>query len=357
MSDVKPYYTIAVTGLNAVDNPGPGVPVVRSLKEATSFSCRIVGLCYELMEPGAYMHDLVDVCYQVPYPSAGTEALLSRLDYINEKEHIDVIIPNFDAELFSYIKLEQDLRERHIAMFLPTLEQFEERQKFNLHDFGKRVGLEVPRSINCDTMDDFLAKSDRSEWNYPLVVKGRFYEAYVVHDDGQFVANFGKIAAKWGTPVIVQQFVEGSEFNVIGFGSADSKLLAAVPMRKQFITDKGKAWAGITVSDSRLVDMARRFVEASGWRGGFELELMRGRDGNAYVLEINPRIPAWVYLATAAGQNIPELLVNAALGKEVKAFDKYDEGKMFVRCSWDMIVDQEEFGAFSVSGEKDNRKK
>ena len=101
----EPFYTIAVTGLNAVDNPGPGVPVVRSLREAQSFGFRIVGLCYEMLEPGAYMKDLVDVCYQVPYPSAGTDVLLVRLKEIQEKERVDVIIPNFDAELFTYIKL------------------------------------------------------------------------------------------------------------------------------------------------------------------------------------------------------------------------------------------------------------
>ncbi len=36
--------------------------------------------------------------------------------------------------------------------------------------------------------------------------------------------------------------------------------------------------------------------------------------------EINPRIPAWVYLAVGAGQNIPEALVNLALGKKVEPY-------------------------------------
>ena len=31
---MKNEITIAITGLNATDNPGPGVPVIRSLKES-----------------------------------------------------------------------------------------------------------------------------------------------------------------------------------------------------------------------------------------------------------------------------------------------------------------------------------
>ena len=49
--------TIAVTGLNNIDSPGPGIPVIRGLKEAASFEARIVGLAYENLEPGIYMPD------------------------------------------------------------------------------------------------------------------------------------------------------------------------------------------------------------------------------------------------------------------------------------------------------------
>ena len=64
---MKNKITIAVTGLNAIDSPGPGIAVIRGLKEAASFDTRIIGLAYESLEPGIYMHDLVDKTYQIPY--------------------------------------------------------------------------------------------------------------------------------------------------------------------------------------------------------------------------------------------------------------------------------------------------
>ena len=123
--------TVAVTGLNNIDSPGPGIPVIRGIRESKDFDVRIVGLAYEHLEPGIYMSDLVDKTYMIPYPSEGKEALYKRLQQIHAKEKLDVIIPNFDAELFSFIKLEPELNRIGIKTFLPTLEQFEERHKSN----------------------------------------------------------------------------------------------------------------------------------------------------------------------------------------------------------------------------------
>jgi len=69
------------------------------------------------------------------------------------------------------------------------------------------------------------------------------------------------------------------------------------------------------------------------------------------LLEINPRIPAWVYLAVGAGQNIPEALVKLAMGKRIEPFTSYDVGKMFIRYAWDMIVDVKEYQDITTFGE------
>ena len=66
---------------------------------------------------------------------------------------------------------------------------------------------------------------------------------------------------------------------------------------------------------------------------------------------MNPRFPAWVYLANGCGQNHAEALVKMALGEEVEPFTRYSSGKMFIRYSYDMIVDISEFEKISTTGE------
>jgi carbamoyl-phosphate synthase large subunit len=184
-----------------------------------------------------------------------------------------------------------------------------------------------------------------------VLVKGKYYDAAVAYNMEQVKTHFNKISAKWGYPIIIQEFVHGTEFNVTGLGDGLGNTIAAVPMRKQYITDKGKAWGGISISDKRMLELTDKFLSQTKWRGGFELELMKNKENEFYLLEINPRMPAWIYLAVGVGQNIPEALVKLALGEKVEPFTSYKVGKMFVRYAWDMIVDMEEFQTISTRGE------
>lgn len=341
--------TVAVTGLNNTDNPGPGIPVIRALLESTEFNVRIIGLAYENLEPGIYMQNLVDKTYQIPYPTAGSDVLLKRIEYINSIEKIDVLIPNFDAELYSFIRANGKLKEMGISAFLPTFEQFEERQKFNLDKFGRKYGIKIPASRSYFSFAE-LANLEKN-FKYPVLVKGKFYDAYSANSPEEVKSYFNKIASKWGMPVIIQQHIAGTEVNVVALGDGTGKTIGAVPMRKLYITDKGKAWAGITLDDERMIKLTKDLIKKTKWRGGMELELIRTDKNDFYLIEINPRLPAWVYLAAGAGQNLPEALVKLALGIETKPYRKYDIGKLFIRYSFDLICSIGDFEKLSLNGE------
>jgi carbamoyl-phosphate synthase large subunit len=341
--------TIAVSGLNNTDNPGPGIPFIRAIRESGRFELKIIGLAYENLEPGIYMKDMTSRVYKMPYPSEGKKAFLERVKYINSKENIDILIPNLDAELHTVMISEKELDDMGIKTFLPTLKQFGERHKSELEKFGKKYGIKVPRSFPVSSMTDI--NRIPKDFDYPLMVKGKFYDAHIAYNKEQVLNHFNKISAQWGVPVIIQEFVKGTEVNVIALGDGLGNTIGAVPMRKQYITDKGKAWGGITIDDKNMIELTRNLISAVKWRGGMELELIKTINNEYYLIEINPRLPAWLYLAVGAGQNLPEAMVFMALGKNVEPYTTYDVGKMFVRYSYDMIVDLEDFQKISMNGE------
>lgn len=346
---MKNELTIAVTALNAIDSPGPGVAVIRAIRECTDFQVRIIGLSYEALEPGIYMHDLVDKTYQIPYPSGGTDSLLERLKYIHEEEKLDLIIPNFDAELFNFIRLRKVLLSMGIHTFLPDMAQFESRDKLKLHEFGKKYDFYVPEDIILHEYREL--KSVEDDLEFPLVVKGKFYDAIVTRSMEETEKAFHKIMSKWGLPIILQEFIKGTEINIAALGDGNGNAISVIPMRKLYITDKGKAWAGITIEDDNLIQLAEKFIRNTKWKGGCELEVMLTNDGKPYIMEVNPRFPAWIYLTAAAGQNQPAALVKMAMGEKVEKMTEYETGKIFVRYAWDLITDFKEFQLISGNGE------
>ena len=348
MTDNTQPIVIAVTGLNAIDSPGPGVAVIRAIRDGLNRPVRIIGLAYENLEPGIYMDGICDKTYQISYPAAGSEVLYNAIKYIHDIEKIDVLIPNFDAELYNFITIAARLKALGIHSFLPSFDMFDARDKLNLYAFGQKHNLLVPKDKVIYNSNELAQVGD--DFGYPLVVKGKYYDAIVAHTLEQAQKAFYKISAKWGLPIIVQQFINGTEVNIAALGDGEGNATSIIPMRKMYITDKGKAWAGITLEDDALIELAQKFVEATQWRGGFEIEIMKTAKDELYIMEINPRFPAWIYLSAGAGQNQPAALVKMALGEKVLPFTTYDVGKLFIRYSWDLIVDVSKFQQFTAFG-------
>ena len=343
--------TIAVTGMNArPDNPGPGLAVARCIREAGDFNGRILGLGYDVMDPGLYQSGICDAGYLLPYPSAGEEALLERLHMIQAREKIDVLIPCLDAELPSMVRLEPLLAEMGIRMFLPTAEQLRMRNKDRLRELAAHAGIHAPETRSI-TQAGFFYTCQEEGWEFPLVVKGLFYDARVAHNADEAATAFRDISSQWGLPVLVQRFLHGEEVNLTALGDGNGKMLGAVMMKKLALTDKGKAWAGISVADERLYDASKALVEAIHWRGPLEVEIMRDEHGDYQLIEINPRFPAWIYLSMGVKQNLPYALVRLALGQEPPAFsDRPPPGTVFIRHAQENIISLEQYESMVVSG-------
>jgi carbamoyl-phosphate synthase large subunit len=341
--------TIAVTGLNATDNPGPGVPVLRSLRESAREGERHVGLTYDALDPGVYTRELADQVFLLTYPSAGAQAFLERLTEIQARVPLDVIIPTLDAELPLFIALESELRAMGIALFVPSLRQFELRGKAQLAALGRAAGIDVPQTAVVTSVEEIARADERV--SYPLFVKGPYYGATLATCRQEAIVAFYRALALWGGPVILQASVQGEEVNLVGVGDGQGKLLGPVVMKKLALTDKGKGWAGVTIRDEALIAVASRMVAATKWRGPLEVEALRTGPGKYQVIEINPRFPAWVHLATGAGVDLPRVVVDLALGAAVPVLRPYEVGKLFVRISIDQVVDLHEFERIVTTGE------
>ena len=340
---------IAVSGLNAADNPGPGVPVIRSIRESEEFRGTITGLAYDPLDPGIYMRGVCDNVFLMPYPSEGAENILERIRYIHAQTPIDVIISTLDSELDAYLKINQDLSEMGIHTFFPSESALKLRSKFRLHELSE-IAISVPKGRSISDIAAIYRLEE--DFNFPVVVKGQFYEAYIAHSVMEADQYFAKISSRWGLPVIIQEFISGVEYDIVALGDGKGGLVGAVPMKKMQLTDKGKAWGGITVDDPDMDAFVRHTIRMLKWRGPCELEVIKEKNtGQYYLIEINPRFPAWCYLSVGAGQNLPWAAVKLALGETIHAFPPHKVGIFFLRNSVDCVYPLSEYQSVTTKGE------
>lgn len=342
--------TVAVTGMNAVpDNPGAGLAVARCLREAYGRRLRILGLGYDALDPGLHRREYCDSAHLISYPGSGAETLLARLKEIHAAEPIDVLLPCLDAELPLMVDLAPKLAEMGIRSYLPGAEQLARRAKNRLADLAREAAVGYPET-QAITQADFFRDCGRKGWAFPLVVKGVFYDARIAANIEEAEAAFRAIAAEWGLPVLVQRHVAGEECNLAGIGDGTGALLGEVMMKKRAITGRGKAWAGISIHDEVLADAASRLVAALKWKGPIEIEVMRDKQGEYQLIEINPRFPAWIYLSQGVGRNLPALLLSLALNETPGALAPPQPGMMFIRYAEETIVPLSAFESLMVEG-------
>jgi len=319
---------IAISGLNNTDNPAPGIGVAKGLK-----GYDLIGLSYDVNEPGIYQ-GIFEHVFLMPFPSMGWDDVKERLIEIKEKTGLDILIPTLDAELPLLIKYQDELNEMGIKTLLPSLEQFKLREKANLAEFCEKLGVKYPKTIKILSLEDLYEAL--KEIGYPCMIKGNYYKAYKAYNLDEAIEYFYKISNEWGFPLLVQEIVSGVEVNYVGI--SNGKLLGGVGIKKLTTTELGKVWEAISLKNEQLLALTHKFVELSQWRGAFEVEAIATAK-DIYLIEINPRFPAWVNFSTQLGINLPKMMVELIEGKEVKPVHDYPENKLYVRYVEEAVVD------------------
>jgi carbamoyl-phosphate synthase large subunit len=303
---------IAVSGLHRGENPQPGSGIIRSLRRAWP-EVRIVGLVYDVMESGIYVEDGPDEVQLMPYPAAGAIAFFQRLDSVHRKTPIDILIPSLDAEIELLVHLGKELAARSIRVCLPEVQSLRRRAKQFLPLLAETCGVAVPKTRVAH--DAVSAYQGAVELGLPLLIKGPYYDAQTVYSLPHAQATAAHLLAEWGSPVILQRRITGTEFNVLGIGDGRGGIVAQCSIRKTVLSDKGKGLGGIVVRDERLDRLCADLIGELRWNGPFEIELIHETSTDRYVLiEINPRFPAWIDFPAMLGANFAAALVERILG-------------------------------------------
>ncbi len=326
--------SVAVTGLAAADNPAPGVAIARCLREARGKRVTIVGLTFDHRTTGAYAAGLFDEVFLVPAPAMGELTFVEALREITRKARIDVLLPALDPDVALCAATRARLNHMGIRMLVPAPASIRRRAKPSLPALAREFDLGGPVTLTLMSAAG-LTRALR-ELTLPFFLKGPFADARLVGTEEEARDAFERLAAQWGLPLLAQERVLGDEVNLVTLFDSRCERIGAVLMRKLGVTARGKGWAGVTVNLPDVVERATALLRSIDWVGPAELELVRHpATGRVALIEIKPRFPAWTYLAAAAGQNLPDVAVNLALGGPARRFEAARPGILFCRSTRD----------------------
>ena len=302
---------IYVSGLYCGGNPQPGVGIVRSVRQAFP-NATLVGVEYSNRVSGIHWGEIDELWVQRPWeeldlPSYGAVV----------REALDaggLWISGSDLEAMWLADIFPD---GHPNLLAPPMGALKRITKPAV-EAASGLPVKIPDFISTERSDWDLHAFCRAH-NWRVWLKGPYYDASRTPTWDSFEAVRSALSKAWSTErLYLQKHVGGCEESVM-LSAWRGELLGAVSMRKRDITPEGKTWAGdVTEVPADFMEPLRAMVRELNWSGGGELEMVRDSAGQLWLLEMNPRFPAWVHGATIAGHNLPGLLVEAASGRRAR---------------------------------------
>ncbi len=191
-------------------------------------------------------------------------------------------------------------------------------------------GLPCPRTVLAENLDDL----NLADWKYPLVVKPRTgYGANgfsVVQNEEELKQVLLATQRKFG-PALIQEYIPqtGQQYQVEMFMDQNGQCKSFVLMDKLrwYPLDGGPSTINMTVKDEKIKQDCIRLLQRMHWRGYASYDLIRDpRDGEAKILEINPRINGTIKICFYAGVNMALQHLQDAFDEPVTDYPDYKEG-------------------------------
>jgi diaminopimelate decarboxylase len=298
---------IYISGLYSGTNPQPGIGIARSLREAYP-EANLVGVEYSNRSSGIHWPDFDKIWLQRPWEELNLNAYAEDIKGILDAGAL--WISSVDLEIMWLASI---FPEGHPNLLTPSASALRQISKpaVTAH---QGLPVSIPPFTSTEETDWELHSFCRQHgWNVWL--KGPYYEAVRANSWDMFERMRTLLSRAWSTEkLFLQSHVTGYEESVC-FAAYQGELAGCVYMRKRELTQEGKTWAGdVTEVKEEFAAPLREIVRELNWTGGAELEMVRDTGDQLWLLECNPRFPAWIHGATLTGHNLPALMVEKATG-------------------------------------------
>ena len=327
--------TVLLTAAGGAAIPG----LIKHLKSKYGF--RVLAADMDRHAIGLYYADKGFVI-----PPANSPDFLPAIRFICKQEDVNVFIPLVDEELLISLDLEQE----GMPVLIP-------RKKFVEICLDKFILMSELRSAKIIIPDTYLGCDDLKGVDFPAVVKPRTGRGSrgvgIVHSKIE-LADFIRASSFMPEQLIVQNYIDGTEFTVSVTVWRDGRVQAVVP--KEIICKKGITRLAVTRHNSRIDNLCHAIQEKLQADGPFNVQLcLDQKTGTPLPFEINPRFSTTISLTMAAGVDELGGLIQQATGKaDSQINNDWREGVVLLRRTLDEFVDETDFNNHAINSFVDN---
>ncbi|MBI5331673.1 MAG: ATP-grasp domain-containing protein [Betaproteobacteria bacterium] len=340
---------VGVTGVSTLDAVMAGLGVARALAESGEVAA-IYGLAYSPYDTGIHLDDRFDATFLLP-PDGRPAELLTRLLALHDQVGLDVVVPCLDYELPAFIAIREALEAAGIRTLLPSAAALAACQKDRLlmsAQTGAGSVVAIAPAQRAGSLEA-LRRAVR-KLGFPLVLKGARTGVHFAYNAAEAETLWHELHAIGGE-ILAQSFLSGEEYAVAAVFDRKHRLVGQVTVKKRVQCEQGNTWGAVTVEQPELVHGLAALAQRMRWVGPMEGEFIRDRDNDRYLLlEINPRLPAWIAFSAEVGCNLPLLTVRLANNEEAQGNDP-ERDRLYLRCCVEHPADALSLATFAQTGE------
>ncbi|MGX1930523.1 ATP-grasp domain-containing protein [Flagellimonas sp. 2504JD4-2] len=313
--------------------------LINYFKEALGSHGNIVAADMQLSAPA-----LVDADVALKVPGIYDTTYITTLKKIIQEENIAAVISLNDLELPILSAHKAELEDLGAKVIISDPEviatAFDKWRTFN---FFIEIGIKTPKTYL--TLNDAIEAVQKSEVDYPLIVKPRWGSASISIDiaeneqelrlayELQNIKVRKSILSNASSEdieqsVLIQEKVNGEEYGIDILNDFDGNHYGSF-VRKKLAMRSGETDKAMSVIDQKFSDIARVIAEKTRHIGNMDCDFFVDGD-DVYYLEMNPRFGGGYPFSHEAGIDTPSIYL-AWLNEDsdVDKFNNFTEGLAF----------------------------
>lgn len=190
-------------------------------------------------------------------------------------------------------------------------------------DFAFKLDVPIPKTTILCSEDDL-----KDIKNYPVVIKSSDNSGNFVkycNDELELAQKFTSLSLSSKTSIIAQEYILGFGCGFYGVYN-NGKLIAHFLHKriKEFPITGGASAVAESYFDEKLYTYGKKICDELKWHGPIMVEFKYDIKTDDYkLIEINPKLWGSLDLTVEAGVNVPEILIDIALGRHINNFYGY----------------------------------